>query len=101
MNDENEAVPPAPLGPVEHGLGAWLPIDTAPRDGSDVLVYGRGSYAVAHWDGSEWRDIGDIGWAGMAGGDDNQPTHWMPLRPPPQAPNVGGNRLAPNRSNDE
>jgi len=59
----------------------WQGIETAPRDGADVLVYARGSYAVAHWDGSEWRDIGDIGWAGMHG-DGSQPTHWLPLLPP-------------------
>ncbi|MCB9902368.1 MAG: DUF551 domain-containing protein [Planctomycetes bacterium] len=60
----------------------WQPIETAPRDGTDVLVfrdYSSGArYAVASFDGEEWRDIGDIGWAGMDG-DDNQPTHWMPL----------------------
>lgn len=64
-------------------LSAWQSIETAPHDGSDVLVYGRGSYAVAHWDGREWRDIGDIGWSGMSGDDGNQPTHWIPLPAPP------------------
>lgn len=62
----------------------WQPIETAPKDGADVLVYGEGSYAVASWNGEEWRDMGDIGWAGMYG-DGNQPTHWMPL---PEAPNA-------------
>jgi hypothetical protein len=59
----------------------WRPISTAPMDGSDVLVFGNGRYAVAYWNGEEWRDVGDIGWAGMYG-DDNQPTHWMPLVAP-------------------
>lgn len=60
----------------------WQLIETAPKDGTEALVYGRGNYAVARWDGQEWRDMGDIGWAGMDGGDGNQPTHWMPLTPP-------------------
>lgn len=64
----------------------WQPIETAPKDGSCVLVarsYGLASaIAVAHFDGEEWRDYGDIGWAGMYG-DNNQPTHWMPLPSPP------------------
>lgn len=61
----------------------WKPIATAPRDGRDVLVFGDGSYAVACWNGQEWRDMGDIGWAGMDGHNGNQPTHWMPLPEPP------------------
>ena len=69
----------------------WQPIETAPKDGTEVLVcrtYGerRTEYAVAHcYEGGEWHDMGDIGWAGMYGGPDNQPTHWMPL---PEAPNA-------------
>ena len=43
----------------------WMPIETAPKNGKEVLVYGAGSYAVASFDGDEWRDMGDIGWSGM------------------------------------
>ena len=75
---------------LSEGLGAWQPIATAPRDGTEVLVcrtYLNNSpeYAVArnYNDGNGWRDMGDIGWAGMYGGEDNQPTHWMPLPAPP------------------
>lgn len=69
---------------------AWRPIETAPRDGTEVLVcrtyaHNRPEYAVAAWNGEEWRDMGDIGWAGMHGDEGNQPTHWMPLPPPPKA----------------
>jgi len=65
----------------------WRPIETAPKDGTEVLVLavyddGPPAYAVAAWDGEEWRDVGDIGWGGMHG-EDNQPTHWMPLPAPP------------------
>lgn len=71
----------------------WKPIDTAPRDGRDVLIYG-GTYdvacheripmsgvCIAYWYHDYWR-----------GGDANAhdewyrhtPTHWMPLPEPPQ-----------------
>lgn len=62
----------------------WQPIETAPKDGTQVLVYGNGSYSVAYFYYGEWRDVGDIGWAGMHG-DGNQPTHWAPLFPPDNA----------------
>lgn len=62
----------------------WKTIDSAPKDGSEVIVgrnYGDSqAYAVARFNGGEWRDSGDIGWAGMDG-EDNQPTHWMPIIP--------------------
>lgn len=54
------------------------PIGEDHKNGEDFLVYGDGSYAVAKWDGKEWRDSGDIGWAGMYG-EGNQPTHLAPL----------------------
>lgn len=76
----------------------WQPIETAPRDGTEVLVCrvyedGKAEYAVAHNydDGNGWRDMGDLGWAGMTHEEDNQPTHWMPLPTPPSA-NDAGNR---------
>ena len=68
----------------------WQPIETAPRDGTEVLVCrvyegGQARYAVAYNydDGNGWRDMGDLGWAGMTNDDDNRPTHWMPLPEPP------------------
>lgn len=67
----------------------WQPIGTAPVDGTEVLVCRayenkRAEYSVAHnyADGSGWRDMGDMGWAGMVADEQNQPTHWMPLPPP-------------------
>lgn len=69
----------------------WKPIGTAPHDGREVLVFGNGSYAVACWNGEEWRDMGDIGWAGMYGDDGNQPTHWRQL---PEPPKVGVGKTA-------
>jgi hypothetical protein len=64
----------------------WQPIETAPKDGTDVLITDGEDYAVAHFDTVRhepcWRDCGDMGWAGMI---DEEPTHWMPLPPAPGA----------------
>lgn len=86
---------PAGLVRPNDGLGAWQPIETAPRDGTEVLVCrvyegGKAEYAVAHNydDGNGWRDMGDMGWAGMTHDDENQPTHWMPLPAHPEAHNA-------------
>ena len=64
----------------------WRPIETAPKDGTKVLMFPspHGFYAgywIGHWTdlyGGVWYmdDIGHLNgmWA---------PTHWMPLPPPP------------------
>lgn len=61
-------------------MGEWLPIESAPRDGTTVLLW------APHWKTPE------TGWT--YGRDDWQdcrkdtptrpPTHWQPLPPPPQ-----------------
>ncbi len=74
----------------------WQPIETAPRDGTEILLHQagwgrvmlgwRGSsmwhfYDEPHWSEALQEDIADInGWP-----DDKQgPTHWMPLPEPPK-----------------
>ena len=69
----------------------WQPIETAPKDGTAILVTCGELFAVVEWDehaasypsneGVGWRDAGDIGWAGTQG---HMPTHWMPLPQPPE-----------------
>jgi len=61
----------------------WQPIETAPKDGTDVLIAEYGDVAIAHWD-----RFGRGRWLGPR---DNygqceimQPTHWLPLPEPPQ-----------------
>jgi hypothetical protein len=71
----------------------WQPIETAPRDGTEILALevdvDRLSYAVVTWEQGEggpglefgeWRDMGDIGAAGMY---EFEPQWWMPLPEPP------------------
>jgi hypothetical protein len=56
----------------------WKPIETAPRNGKDILIGGDYSYRTTVLVAS-WRVIG---WVDMEG-DLYNPTHWMPL---PEAP---------------
>lgn len=49
----------------------WKPIDTAPGDGTEVIIYSRGRQMVACWDADhEWW------WDGHNSMRD--PTHWLP-----------------------
>lgn len=69
-------------------MSDWKPIETAPKDGTDVLlcaVDADGSYwaAVAQWWVKRWVIIGVV--------DDPtfltfEPQFWMPLPTPPQEP---------------
>lgn len=55
----------------------WKPIESAPSDGENVLIYGGRHVepTIAPADGNWWRATG-----GLAA-----PTHWMPLPAPPKA----------------
>jgi len=61
----------------------WQPIETAPRDGSDILIGGDFSYAggvlmASCVDGYPHPTFSDMQ------GDFYNPTHWMPLPEPPK-----------------
>ena len=61
--------------------GCWQPIETAPKDGTNVLIWPMHGYRVglAFFDtarGGVWSE-----WPGRVGGF--VPTHWMPLPEPP------------------
>ena len=62
-------------------MSEWQPIETAPQDGTQILVFGHDTFAVAEFRNGEWRDMGDIGWGGFYA--EVMPTHWMPLPEPP------------------
>jgi hypothetical protein len=80
--------------------GEWQPIETAPRDGTLLLVWGKvwageisrvlenrhGDFGLASYsDGKS--DFAGRDWWDCAGGDAYAtwccPTHWMPLPAPP------------------
>jgi len=63
----------------------WQPIETAPKDGTRVLLVEAEQptgVSTGWWTMAGWRDFGDIGCSGLA---DYSPTHWMPLPAPPRA----------------
>lgn len=79
----------------------WQPIETAPKDGTEVLLHGDGRTTYGQWvapskmprlhyqDGfapEEVWDEFDPHWASWDGGftDEHPPTHWRPLPPPPK-----------------
>lgn len=72
----------------------WQPIDTAPKDGTWIIVSGDGRVEPACWEQRK-DDDGHSGWcaAGSSYGGvlydihyelEFNPTHWMPLPPAPQ-----------------
>ena len=86
---------------LSEGLGAWLPIATAPRDGTWVLLaggecdYDEESDAKTRPVVGQWRNYRngrttDWHWQfawydGGYYGEYETPTHWMPLPAPPQS----------------
>jgi hypothetical protein len=78
--------PAAPVVAPHDGTGGWLPIASAPKDGSWVMGYwfGPGDPEISsmHWHGSSWWDSSDRDESAEL----MMPTHWMPLLPHPAAP---------------
>lgn len=65
-----------PGGIVRVAIG-WQPIETAPKDGTDILLYEdfepdvcRGSFLGGEWCRNSCKPF----W--------REPTHWMPIKPP-------------------
>jgi hypothetical protein len=56
----------------------WQPIETAPKDGKDILVFGEQLRRVAFWDEAR----GGL-WSRWPGREPIRATHWMPLPEPP------------------
>ena len=62
---------------------AWQPIETAPKDGTAILVSESRFIHCVEWnDEYEWWAVDDnkLGPFRLRG---TAPTHWMPLPPPP------------------
>lgn len=66
----------------------WQPIDTAPKDGTRILVYDAfyaGRIAVCQFDSYfEWVERGADYATEVWGLGEMSPTHWMPLPEPPK-----------------
>lgn len=82
----------------EDGSGArWQPIDSAPMDGTPVLLLARCKFATAPVRVIGWGYDGQ--WAEMTFCGNMpvglEPTHWMPLPDAPQSPRATINSAAP------
>ena len=74
-------------------LTGWQPIETAPRDGTEILMTNGVNVSSGQWfseyggtydqEGAPNGDGCDDGWSDWSGGMQPDPTHWMPLPPPP------------------
>lgn len=69
----------------------WQPIETAPKDGTNILLLIGGKVIQGYWCCEKWNDAFP-GWdvvvlpshgCGCCGDTNPEPTHWMPL---PKAP---------------
>ncbi len=59
----------------------WQGIDSAPKDSSEILLYGSRGQAVGYWDDDEGSWITD--YRGKGNFDFVAATHWMTLPAPP------------------
>jgi hypothetical protein len=67
-------------------MSAWQPIETAPKDGTELLLHCEyGSLVLGAW--QEWEEVTGPkeGWLDNGEGFTLTPTHWMPLPAPPEA----------------
>jgi hypothetical protein len=77
------------------GKLAWRPIETAPKDGTHILLSAPGRVTCGEWivpNGPDWDD--EPLWGSWDGNfsEENPPTHWQPLPAPPAilAPDTSG-----------
>lgn len=63
----------------------WQPIETAPKDGSKVILAWGGKSVVGSYLDNSKKRFAWQGWTPMCNQPFPQgaPTHWMPLPPPP------------------
>lgn len=83
---------------------SWRPIETAPMDGTVVMLYGDGRVTCGSWIAEQDITVSDhVGcypsgettpayWQSHDGGftEEHPPTHWMPLPQPPREKDGGG-----------
>jgi len=70
-------------------MTVWQPIETALKDGSEVLIWNGEDVIIGYWDGESF--VTCCGWTHIAlieGFKEDieifpVPTHWMPLPAPP------------------
>jgi hypothetical protein len=95
--NKTEPKPPSVEEPREEGLdvtpcsASWLMIETAPKDGTQILITDGEQIEVGHWGTVPCTISARCGWRYgpgdiYSGYDEMEtPTHWMPLPSPPNA----------------
>lgn len=82
--EEIDAALSAPQGTEGPTLGEWLPIETAPKDGTDFLAFLAYGYITrARYINGRFFAADSMGTSSSAPPHDTTATHWMPLPPPP------------------
>lgn len=72
-------------------MADWQPIETAPKDNTDILLWNGRFVSVGRWNICEFYTRAQPYWAtergymfGVQYDRACQPTHWMPLPEPPK-----------------
>ncbi len=90
-NDSMRAALEAALSTLQSGAegrDGWLPIESAPRDGTYVLLYDAGrtdTYLIGRWRAMNQGWWGRPTLSGKSHLWNDDPTHWKPLNPPTTA----------------
>jgi len=63
----------------------WQPIDSAPKDGTDVLIYHQSRTSDSIIVIAQWTDDGMDSYHWCDAVAIYEPTHWQPLPDPPEA----------------
>lgn len=69
-------------------MSEWQPIETAPKDGTEIIIFGSRVYfhpVMARYENDGWwvPDAPlECPWTELA----SEPTHWQPLPDPPHRP---------------
>ena len=71
-------------------MSNWQPIDTAPKDGTDILLFRSGAVHRGRWEKQRYHERPKPYWSddlerglGVIWCREHPPTHWMPLPEPP------------------
>lgn len=62
----------------------WQGIESAPRDWSEVILFDQEYHPNVTSGFYSCADGGRDHWVSSSGSDRLEPTHWMPLPPPPE-----------------
>jgi hypothetical protein len=63
----------------------WKPIETAPKDGTDIILFLDGVVIQGWWAGAGWEVVSLFSHGCGCCSSMNEPaTHWMPLPKPPE-----------------